>query len=195
MDDFVDLQLWAEVSAPGSASFAAWIPFARADKCFLVSGFAGWREYVPCRHGKIACPRHRTDRPGRAWRGRSRSPRVSISRGREGRCRRQERCSMCCLSIVPFCREVLALRSRYQNKSFKERKILIHLPGMETFRIMPKWNEESLSCDLLIDGKPMELWQISQKAPGRFFSFMTIEYEYPYVTPLVSSSSLNFPLN
>ena len=51
----------------------------------------------------------------------------------------------------------------------KEREIHIHLPERVTFQIMPKWNEESLSCDLLLDEKPMDLWQISQKALGGFF--------------------------
>ena len=35
--------------------------------------------------------------------------------------------------------------------------------------ITPKWNEDTLSCDLLVSGKTLPIWAISQKILGDFF--------------------------
>ena len=35
--------------------------------------------------------------------------------------------------------------------------------------ITPRWNEETLTCDLLVEGEPVSIWQISQKILGNFF--------------------------
>ena len=35
--------------------------------------------------------------------------------------------------------------------------------------ITPRWNEETLACDLLVGGKLFSVWQISQKILGEFF--------------------------
>ena len=34
------------------------------------------------------------------------------------------------------------------------------------FEVEPRWNERTLTCDLLINGEVHSLWQISQKAIG-----------------------------
>ena len=34
--------------------------------------------------------------------------------------------------------------------------------------ITPRWNEETLTCDLLVGGKPISIWQISQKVLGDY---------------------------
>ena len=35
--------------------------------------------------------------------------------------------------------------------------------------ISPKWNEDTLSCDLLVAGKLLPIWAISQRILGDFF--------------------------
>ena len=39
----------------------------------------------------------------------------------------------------------------------------------DPLKITPKWNEDTLSCDLLITGKPLPIWAISQRILGDFF--------------------------
>ena len=53
--------------------------------------------------------------------------------------------------------------------ALSRRKITVHLPGEISFEIVPRWNEAQVQCDLLVDGEPLELWRISQKALGNFF--------------------------
>ena len=59
--------------------------------------------------------------------------------------------------------------SGYVNFELGKKKITVHLPDEVSFNVIPEWNEEELRCDLLIDGKPQELWRISQRALGSFF--------------------------
>ena len=84
------------------------------------------------------------------------------------------------LFAVKECREGYVQVCRYSETrpndssgyvTFKlcKRKIVVHLPGEITFDVIPRWNEEEIRCELLIDGKPQELWSISQKVLGGFF--------------------------
>lgn len=50
----------------------------------------------------------------------------------------------------------------------KENKLMVCCPD-NTFDIYPRWNKETLNCDLLIDDAPFEAWRISQKALCDFF--------------------------
>ena len=59
--------------------------------------------------------------------------------------------------------------SGYVTFELRKRKIVVHLPGEITFDVIPRWNEEEVRCELLIDGKPQELWRVSQKTLGGFF--------------------------
>ena len=45
------------------------------------------------------------------------------------------------------------------------------------FLIVPRWDTKKGKCELLIDGKPCELWQISQRALAGLFSFSWRERE------------------
>ncbi len=42
--------------------------------------------------------------------------------------------------------------------------IKVHGTEGEMFVVMPKWDQETAECLLLIDDKPLDLWQISQRA-------------------------------
>ena len=42
--------------------------------------------------------------------------------------------------------------------------IKVHGTESEKFVITPKWDQDTAQCSLLIDNKPFELWQISQRA-------------------------------
>ena len=39
----------------------------------------------------------------------------------------------------------------------------------DALTITPKWNEETLLCDLLVTGNPLTVWRISQKVLGDYF--------------------------
>ena len=41
--------------------------------------------------------------------------------------------------------------------------------GHDSLTITPRWNEETLLCDLLVGGRPLSVWQISQRILGDFF--------------------------
>ena len=41
--------------------------------------------------------------------------------------------------------------------------------GQEVLTITPRWNEDSLTCDLMVMGKPLSVGQISQRLLGNFF--------------------------
>ena len=47
--------------------------------------------------------------------------------------------------------------------------ITVERAGNASFTITPRWNEETLACDLLVGGKLFSVYQISQKILGEFF--------------------------
>lgn len=57
----------------------------------------------------------------------------------------------------------------YVTFALSIRRITVHLPGQRSFDVVPKWNEPEVRCDLLVEGEPLPLWRISQKALGDFF--------------------------
>ncbi len=38
--------------------------------------------------------------------------------------------------------------------------------SVQAFEVRQEWNEDSLECDLMIDERRYDIWQISQKAIG-----------------------------
>ena len=59
--------------------------------------------------------------------------------------------------------------SGYVTFELDRKKIVIHLPGERFIEIVPRWNETEVQCDLIVEGEPLPLWRISQKALGDFF--------------------------
>ena len=47
--------------------------------------------------------------------------------------------------------------------------ITVERAGDASFTITPRWNDETLTCDLLVGGKSHSIHQISQKLLGDFF--------------------------
>ena len=47
--------------------------------------------------------------------------------------------------------------------------ITVERAGDAFFTITPRWNDETLTCDLLVGGKSHSIQQISQKILGEFF--------------------------
>ena len=58
--------------------------------------------------------------------------------------------------------------SGFVTFELKRDSLVVHLPGERHFDIVPRWNEVELRCDLVVDGKSLDLWQITQKALGNF---------------------------
>ncbi len=50
------------------------------------------------------------------------------------------------------------------------KKIVIHPYNGDTFEVTTKWNDDDINCDICIEDKSYDLWQISRKAlSGLFF--------------------------
>ena len=64
-------------------------------------------------------------------------------------------------------------RVSHENDSISVQKshtcITAKRAGAASFTITPRWNEETLTCDLLVGNKPHSIQQISQKILGGFF--------------------------
>ena len=48
----------------------------------------------------------------------------------------------------------------------RDEKVQIERNRQPHFTVENRWNEETAACELLVDGKVVEPWQISQKALG-----------------------------